>query len=79
MIGNESCDLDSAVSAISLAYFHAKVGHRKSVYHDKYNVLPLLNIPRSNLPLKTEVTYFLNRNCIELDNVICRLALLSFT
>lgn len=72
VIGNESCDLDSAVSAISLAYFHAKAGVQTSVYRDKYRVLPLMNISRVNLPLKTEVTYFLQRNGIELKNVICR-------
>lgn len=72
MIGNESCDLDSAVSAISLAYFHARIAAAQSPYQPRYNILPVLNIPRINLPLKTEVTYFLKENSIELNNVICR-------
>lgn len=77
VIGNESCDLDSAVSAISLAYYHSNAGHSISTYRNKYRLLPLLNIPRVNLPLKTEVTHFLTQNSIELDNVICRLVPIS--
>ena len=74
MLGNESCDLDSAISAITLAFFYSK--HSAStipLLNEKPQVImPLLNIPRKDLPLKTEVTHFLRQNGVDLENVICR-------
>lgn len=67
VLGNEACDLDSAVSAISLAFFLNFM--RK--YKPK-QVIPVFNIPREELPLKTEVTYFLQKKSIDLENLICK-------
>lgn len=68
-MGNESCDLDSAVSSITLAYHYNNIKHPAT---RKYPILPVLNIPRSELPLKTEVVYFLKRNNVDIKNLICK-------
>lgn len=54
VMGNESCDLDSAVSALTLAFIYAQ----REQGHD---YVPVLNIPRLDYPLKTEVGHMLNR------------------
>lgn len=74
ILGNESCDLDSAVCAVSLAYFYMNTnklpddllidGHRR--------FLPMMNIHRTNLPLKTEVTYFMRKHGIDIDDLVCK-------
>lgn len=73
VIGNESCDLDSAVSAISLAYFYTvtKETPKNLSLTQNERFLPVLNIKRVNLPLKTEVTYFMQSNGINPDDLIC--------
>ncbi|XP_017064697.1 exopolyphosphatase PRUNE1 [Drosophila eugracilis] len=48
VIGNESCDLDSAVSAVTLAFVYAQ-------RYQEHDYVPILNIPRQDYPLKTEV------------------------
>ncbi|XP_034489944.1 exopolyphosphatase PRUNE1 [Drosophila innubila] len=54
VIGNESCDLDSAVSAITLAFIYSQ----RSKEND---YVPILNIPRLDYPLKTEVGHMFNK------------------
>lgn len=70
VIGNESCDLDSSVCAIALSYFY----HNTDSQHidERRSIVPVMNIFRENLPLKTEVIYFMQKNGIEGDNLICR-------
>lgn len=65
VIGNESCDLDSAVCAIVLAHFYTLSSSSDSTF------VPVLNIMRENLPLKTEVTYLLRKHGIDVDLLIC--------
>lgn len=75
VLGNESCDLDSAISAIALAYFYSQSSGNLEIVRarpDRYRILPMLNIPRKFLPTKTEVTFFLKTNEIDLENVVCR-------
>ncbi len=59
ILGNESCDLDSAVCALIFAYFLEQQKKFASVH------LPVLNVAKEEFILKTEVVYFLKR-CIEL-------------
>ncbi|XP_022219096.2 exopolyphosphatase PRUNE1 [Drosophila obscura] len=54
VIGNESCDLDSAVSALTLAFIYAE----RNQDHD---YVPVLNIPRRDYLLKTEVGHMLTK------------------
>lgn len=65
VIGNESCDLDSAVCAVTLAHFYTKASDVSM------NYVPVLNITRENLPLKTEVVHLFRRNRVEVDLLIC--------
>ncbi|XP_021921029.1 exopolyphosphatase PRUNE1 isoform X2 [Zootermopsis nevadensis] len=67
VMGNESCDLDSAISALVYAY----------VLYNEVNaeakdtcIIPLLNICKKELALRTEVTYYLRKNSVPLDLLI---------
>lgn len=66
-MGNESCDLDSAVSSLCLAYFYEQHPINPSLK----NVVPVLNISRANLPLKTEVVYYMKQMSILPEDLIC--------
>lgn len=70
VIGNESCDLDSAVCAIALAYFYES--NSINLQCSPRSVIPVMNISRENFPLKTEVIYFMNKHGIDIDDLICR-------
>lgn len=74
VVGNESCDLDSAVSAVGLAFFFMFTTNLpdRFLIDGKRRFLPVMNIHRTNLPLKTEVTYFMNKHGIEIDELVCR-------
>uniref|UniRef100_H3AM52 Prune exopolyphosphatase 1 n=1 Tax=Latimeria chalumnae TaxID=7897 RepID=H3AM52_LATCH len=67
VLGNEACDLDSLVSTITLAYFLAKTSSEK-----RTTFIPVLNIPRSEFPLRTESTFFLQENRIREELLIFR-------
>lgn len=65
VLGNEACDLDSAVSALVTAFFLSKIQNATDV------IVPVLNVKRKSLPLRTEVIYFLEETSIPLDSLIC--------
>lgn len=67
VLGNESCDLDSAVSSTVTAYLLHELQPVKNVL-----VVPVLNIARKDVKLRTEVTYFFEQVDIPLDSIICR-------
>lgn len=69
VIGNESCDLDSAICAILLAKYY-KHSSESNGDNKKYFV-PVLNLHRENLPLKTEVVFMLKRLKIDSSDLIC--------
>ncbi|KAL1454373.1 hypothetical protein WDU94_010641, partial [Cyamophila willieti] len=64
VLGNESCDLDSAVCALLYAFYLSNMGEQR--------VVPVLNIPTKNLPIKTEVVHFLRENAVPLDCLVFR-------
>lgn len=73
VLGNESCDLDSAICAVALAYFYmtaTKLSDRLLI-DGKRRFLPIMNINRTNLLLKTEVTYFLRKHDIDIEDLVC--------
>lgn len=74
VVGNESCDLDSAVCAIGFAYFYSKSDKCPEWLYTngERRFLPVMNISRQNLPLKSEVMYFMNENQIDVANLVCR-------
>lgn len=67
VIGTEACDLDSAVSSFVTAYIKDNIHNEKEEL-----VLPVMNVTREDLLLKTEVRYLLEANGISLDLLICR-------
>ncbi|XP_048337792.1 exopolyphosphatase PRUNE1 [Sphaerodactylus townsendi] len=67
VLGNEACDLDSMVSALALAYFFAKTAPEK-----RAAFIPVLNIPRSDFPLRTESTFLLKEHRIPESAIIFR-------
>lgn len=74
VLGNESCDLDSAVCAVSLAYFYMNTNKLSDhlLIDGQRRFLPMMNIHRMNLPLKTEVTYFMRKHGIDVDDLVCK-------
>ncbi|XP_001655485.2 exopolyphosphatase PRUNE1 [Aedes aegypti] len=75
VLGNESCDLDSAVCSIALAFHLSRTSagdFLRSTVKGSDCVVPVLNVAREDLPLKTEVVYYLQENRIELTDLICR-------
>ncbi|XP_066124100.1 exopolyphosphatase PRUNE1 isoform X4 [Saccopteryx bilineata] len=55
VLGNEACDLDSMVSALALAFYLAKTTQAGDVF------VPVLNIKRSELPLRGDSVFFLQK------------------
>jgi inorganic pyrophosphatase/exopolyphosphatase len=73
VMGNESCDLDSVISALVYAYL---LYSEMSVHAmETHIVIPLLNIFKKELPLKTEVTYYLKKNGVPMDLLVFRLGI----
>ncbi|CAG9577434.1 unnamed protein product [Danaus chrysippus] len=82
VLGNESCDLDSAVSALVYAAFlhwqysqikcKACTGkYRDDSYKDDI-FIPILDVTRNDYPLKTDVVYCLKKHSINEKNLIFR-------
>ncbi|GBM49912.1 Protein prune 2 [Araneus ventricosus] len=65
VLGNESCDLDSAISSLVMAYFIFKVQKTADI------VIPVLNVKRKELAVRTEVVFFLEETSISISDVIC--------
>ncbi|KAK3718987.1 hypothetical protein QZH41_013155 [Actinostola sp. cb2023] len=61
VLGNEACDLDSVVSAIVYAYCLHKMTTEECKTGISKPVIPVLNIPREDYRLRTEITYTMER------------------
>uniref|UniRef100_A0A3Q3MZ86 Prune exopolyphosphatase n=1 Tax=Mastacembelus armatus TaxID=205130 RepID=A0A3Q3MZ86_9TELE len=66
VLGNEACDLDSMVSALAFAYFLSKTGHNEVL------AVPLLNIPQSDLMLRTASLFLLRQSGLSPDLLLFR-------
>ncbi|KAL1772336.1 prune-like isoform X1 [Sigmodon hispidus] len=55
VLGNEACDLDSMVSALALAFYLTKTAKAGEIF------IPVLNINRSELPLRGDNVFFLQK------------------
>ncbi|XP_046141708.1 exopolyphosphatase PRUNE1 isoform X1 [Osmia bicornis bicornis] len=62
ILGNGSCDLDSAVSALAQGYLDYLDGMKND--GTKLAVIPVMNIPEREYRVKTEVVFFLKRHDI---------------
>ncbi|GLV45681.1 prune [Carabus blaptoides fortunei] len=69
VLGNESCDLDSAISSIVYGYYVFKT---QTSSNTNICVIPVLNIRQDEFPLRTETKYFLLKNGINIDNLTFR-------
>ncbi|XP_064645764.1 exopolyphosphatase PRUNE1-like [Lineus longissimus] len=67
VIGNESCDLDSVISAITYAFYLKQVLQSSSTL-----VVPILNIPHGDFTIRTDSVYVLGKHGINSDHAICR-------
>lgn len=70
VLGNESCDLDSTVSPMALAFLFSK-NSLMGVPKDAL-VLPVFNIPYENFPTKTENNFLLNKFNIKTEWLVFR-------
>ncbi|XP_066996498.2 exopolyphosphatase PRUNE1 [Anabrus simplex] len=70
VMGNPTCDLDSAVSAL----VYALLCHEEAKLAGKNNtaVFPLLNIMKSDLCMKTEVIFWMKKNQVPVDLLLSR-------
>lgn len=73
VMGNESCDLDSAVCAIGLAFLYTNTNTLPDhlLIDGQRRFLPIMNTARNNFPLKTEVTFFMKKHGIDIDDIVC--------
>ncbi|XP_023930608.1 protein prune homolog 2 [Lingula anatina] len=62
VLGNEACDLDSTVAALCYAFYLSKVSAGKGIIH-----IPVLNIPKDDFKLRSEIIYFLKENGLSQD------------
>ncbi|XP_047104295.1 exopolyphosphatase PRUNE1-like isoform X1 [Schistocerca piceifrons] len=69
IMGNESCDLDSAASALAYGYLQNCMANRNP---NIGTVIPILNIPQEDFILKTEVCYYLKKCGVPLGNLFFR-------
>nr|XP_022297348.1 exopolyphosphatase PRUNE1-like [Crassostrea virginica]XP_022297350.1 exopolyphosphatase PRUNE1-like [Crassostrea virginica]XP_022297351.1 exopolyphosphatase PRUNE1-like [Crassostrea virginica] len=67
VIGNESCDLDSVIAALTYSYFLHKTSASDSIHS-----LPVLTIPRSQSHLKTDSNFLLCHTGINPDHLTYR-------
>ncbi|XP_051999542.1 exopolyphosphatase PRUNE1-like [Xyrauchen texanus] len=66
IMGNEACDMDSMVSALTFAYFLSKTLDSKRV------PVPVLNIPRAEFPLRSDSIFLLRETGLSQDHLLFR-------
>ncbi|XP_037639550.1 exopolyphosphatase PRUNE1 [Sebastes umbrosus] len=66
VLGNEACDMDSMVCALTYAYFLSKTGHSEML------ALPLLNIRQSDLVLRSDSIFLLREVALSPDLLLFR-------
>jgi inorganic pyrophosphatase/exopolyphosphatase len=67
VLGNQSCDLDSIVSAIATSYYLSKADSLKS---SELTFIPMLNSTKSVLESKQECMYLFEHLAVSLDDLI---------
>ncbi|XP_034942257.1 exopolyphosphatase PRUNE1 [Chelonus insularis] len=65
ILGNETCDLDSAVCSLTHGLWHYDNLKNKNI--QDVAVIPVLNIKKNELKLKTEVVYLFNEHQVPLE------------
>ncbi|KAJ8267489.1 hypothetical protein COCON_G00126610 [Conger conger] len=67
VLGNEACDVDSMVSALSFAYFLFKTSGSAG-----RTPVPVLNIPRADFPLRTDSVFLLRESGLAQQDLVFR-------
>lgn len=67
ILGNESCDLDSTVSALALAFLTHSTSDS-----DKSLVIPILNVQAKYFPIRTETCHLLQQCGITMNMLVFR-------
>ncbi|XP_036371924.1 exopolyphosphatase PRUNE1-like [Megalops cyprinoides] len=67
VLGNEACDVDSMVSALTFAYFLFKTSGSAGK-----TPVPVLNIPRSEFPLRTDNAFLLRESGLAQESLVFR-------
>ncbi|CAG9761430.1 unnamed protein product [Ceutorhynchus assimilis] len=66
VLGNESCDLDSSIAALTLAYFLHKQTPKNTI------TIPILNVSRADFKLHTESTHVLQKAEVSIHDLVYR-------
>ena len=70
-LGNVSCDMDSTIGAIILAYY---LSYKNKYYDDYGNYdnfwVPVINCPRKELKARLDISYHLKHYGINIDNLV---------
>ncbi|KAK3552035.1 hypothetical protein QTP70_031573 [Hemibagrus guttatus] len=66
VLGNEACDLDSMMSALTFAYFLSKT------FDSRKAAVPVLNIPRAEFPLRSDCSFLLRESGLSQDYLLFR-------
>uniref|UniRef100_A0A667YX60 Prune exopolyphosphatase n=1 Tax=Myripristis murdjan TaxID=586833 RepID=A0A667YX60_9TELE len=66
VLGDESCDLDSVVSSLAMAYFLSQISPGNSV------VVPVLNVPRSEFQLRADCRFLLTEVGVAMETLVFR-------
>lgn len=66
VMGNQACDLDSIVSAVTLAYLRSL-----QMADVKMSWVPLVPIPAKEVRLRTEVSYLFAHVGLDTDTLLC--------
>lgn len=70
ILGNETCDLDSAVCALVHGLFHSTMLEKAGTKN--VGVIALLNVPKREFKIKTEVVFYLQHHGIQLEHLTFR-------
>ncbi|XP_011299276.1 protein prune homolog isoform X2 [Fopius arisanus] len=70
ILGNETCDLDSAVCSLVLGLFVHSMLEKTGTKN--FGVIPVLNIPKREFKIKTEVVFYLQHHGIHLEDLTYR-------
>eukprot|EP00292_Cryptomonas_paramecium_P018786 CAMPEP_0113708706 /NCGR_PEP_ID=MMETSP0038_2-20120614/29142_1 /TAXON_ID=2898 /ORGANISM="Cryptomonas paramecium" /LENGTH=113 /DNA_ID=CAMNT_0000634465 /DNA_START=157 /DNA_END=495 /DNA_ORIENTATION=+ /assembly_acc=CAM_ASM_000170 len=72
VLGNEACDLDSAASALLMAYtLSSASAFCAQMNLAGYSVIPVLNVDRQELALRQDCLELLRRVNVRPDDVAC--------
>ncbi|KAL7887013.1 hypothetical protein AOLI_G00047340 [Acnodon oligacanthus] len=66
VLGNEACDIDSMISALTFAYFLSKTLESGKA------AVPVLNIPRAEFPLRSDNVFLLRETGLSQDYLLFR-------